>query len=91
MIYAYEAALNAYPANCNSIPRVVTNPKTDLATPQYAGGGPNGWFGAWWMTDYPSPDGLPVGTRFNTFCSIAPGTRDGFPWCGLTIYASSGH
>ena len=91
VIYTYEAALNAYPANCNSIPRVVTNPKTDLATPQYAGGGPNGWFGSWWMTDYTSPDGLPVGTRFNTFCSIAPGTRDGFPWCGLTIYASSGH
>lgn len=91
VIYTYEAALAAYPANCNSIPRIVKNPKTDLATPQYAGGGPNGWFGAWWMTDYTSPDGLPVGTRFNTFCSIAPGTRDGFPWCGLTIYASSSH
>ena len=91
VIYTYEAALNAYPADCNGIPRIVTNPKTDLATPQYASGGPNGWFGSWWMTDYTSPDGLPVGTRFNTFCSIPPGTRDGFPWCGLTIYASSGH
>lgn len=91
VIYTYEAALATYPANCNGISRIVTNPKTDLATPQYAGGGPNGWFGAWWMTDYTSPDGLPVGTRFNTFCSIAPGTRDGFPWCGLTIYASSAH
>ncbi len=91
VIYTYEAALATYPANCNGVSRIVTNPKTDLATPQYAGGGPNGWFGAWWMTDYTSPDGLPVGTRFNTFCSITPGTRDGFPWCGLTIYASSAH
>ncbi len=91
VIYTYEVALAAYPASCNNVPRIVTNPKTDLATPQYAGGGPNGWFGAWWMTDHTSPDGLPVGTRFNTFCSIAPGTRDGFPWCGLTIYASSSH
>ena len=56
VIYTYEAALAAYPANCNSIPRIVTNPKTDLATPQYAGGGPNGWFGSWWMTDYTSPE-----------------------------------
>lgn len=91
VVYTYEAALATFPANCNNLSQIVTNPKTDLATPQYAGGGPNGWFGAWWMTDYTSPEGLPVGTRFNTFCSIAPGTREGFPWCGLTIYASSSH
>jgi hypothetical protein len=91
VIYTYEATLNTYPANCNGIPRIVTNPKTDLATPQYAGAGPNGWFGWWSMTDYTSPDGLPVGTRFNTFCSINPTTQGGLPWCGLTIYAGSSH